>query len=149
MNSSTEGAITFDVEEAEGYLSVVFTESGEMQGAAEEYRVLVTIEELGSEMEVILSLSGAAEYTADGSTLTITDPDYDGRAAGESLVGGIQTGKQEVRLDLEPGSFSAQGGPLAVSDDVETTSGILYTCEGDQLTFEIPDLASIDWARSR
>jgi hypothetical protein len=135
MNLSTEGAITFGVEEVEGYLSVVFTESGEMQGAAEVCRVRVTIEELGSELEGILSLSGAADYTAVGNTLTITDPDYDGRASGESLAGGIQRGKQEVRIDLEPGSFSAQGGPLAVSDDVDTISGKPCTCEGDLLTF--------------
>jgi len=147
MNSTADGAITFSVEEIEGYLSLEFTEEGEMLGQADEYQVRVTIEELGSEIEIIMSLSGSAEYAADGSTLTITDPDYDAVAAGEGLLAGIQTGEQVVRLDLEPGSFSVQGGPLAMSDEVESTSGTPYSCEGDSLTLEIPDFSSVNWIR--
>jgi hypothetical protein len=147
MNSTADGAITFGVEEIEGYLSLEFTADGEMLGQADEYQVRVTIEELGSEIDIIMSLSGAAEYAADGSTLTITDPDYDAVAAGDGLIAGIQTGEQVVRLDLEPGSFSVQGGPLAMSDEVESTNGTSYSCEGDTLTLDIPDFSSVDWVR--
>lgn len=147
MNSTADGAITFGVEEIEGYLSLEFTADGEMLGQADEYQVQVTIEELGSEIEIIMSLSGSGEYEADGSTITITDPDYDAVAAGDGLIAGIQTGEQVVRLDLEPGSFSIQGGPLAMSDEVESTNGTSYSCEGDTLILDIPDFSSVEWVR--
>lgn len=147
MNSSGADTITFGVEEIEGYLSLEFTSDGEMLGKADEYRVLVTIEELGSEIEIIMSLSGSAEYEADDSMLTITDPNYDAEASGDGLIAGIQTGEQVVRLELEPSSFSLQGGPLVMNDEVESTSGTSYSCDGDSLILDIPDFSSVAWYR--
>jgi hypothetical protein len=145
MNSTGSDTITFGVEEIQGYLSLEFTSDGEMLGKADEYRVLVTIEELGSEFEIIMTLSGSAEYQANATELMITDPNYDAEASGDGFIAGIQTGEQVVRIDLAPGSFSLQGGPLVMSNEVESTSGTSYSCAGDSLILDIPDFSSVAW----
>ncbi len=147
MNSTSDGGITFGVENEQGYLTLKYDEAGQVEGLAEEYQVTVTIAEIDTAIDVVMVLSGSAEYTADDSTLTIIDPNYDAEAIGEGLVAGMQTDEQVARIELTPGSFAAQSGPIAIEAEPESEGSGEYSCEGDTLIIEITDLSTIEWER--
>lgn len=147
MNSTSEGGITFGIENEQGYLNLKFYEDGQVEGLAEEYQVTVTVEEIDTAIDVEMVLSGSAEYTADSNSLTFIDPNYDAEAVGEGLVAGMQTDEQVARIELTPGHFAAQSGPITVNEETDPEGSADYTCEGDSLVIEIPDLSAIEWER--
>lgn len=144
---ATDAPVTFGVEEVGGHLTMSFDESGMMTGAADEYRVTVTIEELGAAIDVVVVLSGSAQYSADGSTLTVTDPDYQGTSVGDGIVQGIQTGEQEVVVNITPGAMSVEGGPFSVQESGDTGGAGQYECSGDTLRTSFSEYGNIEWMR--
>ncbi len=147
MNSTSEGGITFGIENEQGYLTMKFYEDGQVEGLAEEYQVTVTVEEIDAAIDVVMVLSGSAEYTADSDKLTFIDPNYDAEAVGEGLVAGMQTDEQVARIELTPGHFAAQSESIAIEGETDPEGSADYTCEGDSLVIEIPDLSAIEWER--
>jgi hypothetical protein len=147
MNSTSEGGITFGIENEQGHLTLKFYEDGQVEGLAEEYQVTVTVEEIDTAVDVEIVLSGSAEYTADGNKLAFTDPNYDAEAVGEGIIAGMQTSEQAARIELTPGHFAAQSESMAFEGETDLEGSADYTCEGDSLVIEIPDLSAIEWER--
>jgi len=144
--SAASGA-TFNVTEVEGYLTMSFDDSGNMTGDADEYKVNVAIPELNASIDVVVVLSGSAQYTADESTISVTDPNYQGSSLGDGVVEGIQTGAQEVVVNITPGAFSAQSGLFSIQEEGDSGGDGHYECSGDTLLTAFSEYGPVEWMR--
>ena len=140
-------SVSFNVTEVAGYLTLTFDDSGNLTGNADEYTVNVAIPELNASVDVVVVLSGSAQYTADESTITVDDPNYQGTSLGDGVIEGIQTGQQVVTVNITPGAFSAQAGPFGIEETVDNGGAGRYECSGDTLYTGFSEYGPVEWMR--
>ncbi|MBW8012914.1 MAG: hypothetical protein FVQ83_16980 [Chloroflexi bacterium] len=143
MNQSSE--VLFVVSQVSGDLFLYFDNNGEMGTSSEDFQIIVSLDaglsEVSFEFTFILEASGTAQYSANGTTITNWDQDYEFVGDPLSAIGEISSGESTIVIAINPGWF------VGLDYDGGDEATATYACSGNTLTLIANEYGTIVFSR--